>query len=132
MTINRDIKLDANGERAVEAGGFVLVSEGEAALQRLKRRLSTQLGEWFAGTDKGIDFLGLMASRPVNEDRLRAELQRNAEDVQGVDEVSQVTVELDRLTRVVSWTLSARAGVGILTVAGEGLDIVASALRVLE
>lgn len=105
-----DVGLDADGdlpERCVHITGLPLI------LQRIRRRLTTVLGEYLVDRSVGLPFFDWFAQKPPDVEAIGALCRREIETCPGVVRVSEWTGSLDRDTRSLSFTAE------VLTVDGD-------------
>jgi len=80
--------------------------------QRLKQRLLTILGEWFLDGDIGLPWFGELAQKGIAEEQVSALLLRVIAETEGVSEVVEFNLSLDRRERklMVSFRVLSPAG----------------------
>jgi hypothetical protein len=104
----KDLKLDPDTwDLAYEEGDLVIIEDQDVVEQSIKIALLTQLGEWAYDTDAGTAWIGQIMGRGVPDAAIEAEIRRVVLAVEGVTEVSDLTIVRDVLTRNVSITVYA-------------------------
>lgn len=109
-----DIKLSPSTHDLVfERDDLALFAKEEDSIrQRLKIGLSTVRGEWFLNTEKGLPITSPSFAQKGGQVVLDAYIRRFIEDFPGIQELSTYRSELDRATRIVKITFSARTTSG--------------------
>jgi hypothetical protein len=118
----RDLKLDANGDVAIESGGGVVVSGRDAIAQRLRVRLRMFRGEWYLDERLGIDYFGQVLVKSPDLQVVASIIRRAILTTEGVIRLTSYAQSLDKGSRRLSVTFSAVTTTGEpLTITEEGL-----------
>ena len=67
--------------------------------QCLKQRLLTILGEWFLNTEIGLPWFQELSQKGIEDDRVTALIMRVIAETEGVTEVVEFDLSLDRAAR---------------------------------
>lgn len=92
MTSASDIRLDSTGDLP-DVGA--LITRAELVAQRVGVRLRTWLGEWLLDKSEGIDWRGLMQSKPFPLDFVVTLLRREIDTTPGVLRTAIVSAAFD-------------------------------------
>lgn len=110
-----DLLLDDDRDLAYVDGDLVTVTGLDELLQSVQIALLTRLGEYFLDTDAGLAWGTVIFVRPAEESLIRAEIIRVCGSVDGVEEVNDVVIETNEITR------EATIDVLLRTVYGDGV-----------
>lgn len=108
-----DILLDDDGDIVVDPiNGITFVSgiDGVAQLVRIALRLFR--GEWFLDLDAGVPYLQTILGQKFNAETLREEIVKAVVVVEGVVEITELTIDFDNATREVSVAVALRTQFG--------------------
>lgn len=120
MAIRRDIMVDlTTGARVVVNGHFQLAEGRRCVAQMVAARLRTHVGEWWLNTAYGIDYRGVFLKRAPSMSEIEARLRRACLQVRGVTSVRSVSLDLDRPTRTLTFTIELQTDQGDVALAGE-------------
>lgn len=104
----KDLRLTDDGDLYVNERGDIEITD--AVIQAVKIRLRWFLGEWRINTDYGIPYYDEVfiknPSTSVLEDRIRTEILT----VDEVEAVNNVSISIDRNTRIADITFSITSG----------------------
>lgn len=92
-----------------EAGDLVLCDGVDLAAQSIRLVLLTHVGEWWADTTQGIDWVGEVFVKDPRLDVIRALIADQILSVPGVVAVGEITIDIDPTTRAATITLQATA-----------------------
>ena len=67
--------------------------------QRLKQRLLTILSEWFLNTEIGLPWFQELSQKGIDDDRVTALIMRVIAETEGVDEIVEFELDLNRRDR---------------------------------
>ncbi len=104
-----DLKLTDN-DIDMTAGDVSWVEGGEAVRQDVEMTLNTWLSETPYDTSAGVPYLQIIFKRGTTPSAIRFIIEQIIRDCDGVDDVLELSTDLDRPTRVL--TISGRARVG--------------------
>ena len=90
---------------------LTLVDDLESVMQRISQRLHFRLGEWFENQLKGTDYEPLLGATGLNELAIQA-LTAEARSVEDVDDITNVQVNLDGTTRILTYNAIAHTRYG--------------------
>lgn len=107
-----DLKLDSQGDLAIESGDLVILSGVDAIAQHLKIRLRFFLGEWFLNLDEGIPYFERVFVKSPNIPEIRALYRRAILTTPGVATIDDLTVDFDGSSRVLSVTFAGETDTG--------------------
>lgn len=108
-----DIKLDSQHDLSIEGDSLILFDRQEDSIrQRLKIGLGLVRGEWFLNIDKGLPLTSPSFSQKGSQTILDAYIRRFIEEFDGIEELLTYRSELDRATRIVKVSFSARTESG--------------------
>lgn len=95
-----DILLDLN-THDITPGDYdlPLVRGVDLIRQRLKQRILTILGEWFLDTEIGLPWFQEFSEKGVDMDRVRALIIRQIVETEGVTDLVEFDLALDKRTR---------------------------------
>lgn len=96
-----DIELDTlTHDLTLSEDGLIgQVTELDELCQSLKIAVRTYLGEWAFDTAAGVNYRGLIFTRPEDQEAIRQEIVRVVLERDGVEAVTSVTIETDPLSR---------------------------------
>lgn len=111
-----DLALDpATNDLIFDAAGDLVLCDGvDLAAQSIRLVLLTQVGEWWADTTQGIDWVGEVFVKDPRLDVIRALIADQILSVPGVVAVGEITIDIDPTTRAATITLQATAENGAL------------------
>ena len=97
-----DLAFDNLTNDLVITGGKITQVSGAAEVaQRVKLHLKRLLGEWFLNTTMGMAwYQSLLGGKNVNAVKLAVRNEMN--NVYGVSQISEISIDFDRATRTVS------------------------------
>ena len=72
-----------NGDPVVENGAFVIVEDGDAVVEMIRRRVRIFKGEWFLDIDRGPDWRNNILVKNPDPSIVAAELKTAIADVPG-------------------------------------------------
>jgi hypothetical protein len=102
------ILLDDDGDFVIDPQkGLVLIGGLTAVVQAVRYRLGLFLGEWFLNLDVGVPWYDLIGEQ-FDADRTRDAVAAAINDVPGILEVTELTVQYDNRSRTVTVTWAAR------------------------
>jgi len=97
------LKLDSDGDLAVEANALVILSDTVAeAAQRLKTKFRFFLGEWSLDPRVGFPLLQKVLVKNPNIPELRALFRETIIRDEAVDTLERLTLDFDGATRTLS------------------------------
>lgn len=67
--------------------------------QRLKQRLLTIQGEWFLNTEIGLPWFQELSQKGIEDDRVTALIMRTIAETEGVDEILEFDLGINRKDR---------------------------------
>jgi hypothetical protein len=95
-----DILLDRDShDLAVIDGDLQLVRGVDLIRQRLKQRILTISGEWFLDENIGLPWFQEFSQKGIDDERVKAAILRVIAETQGVSEVVEFDMSLDRRAR---------------------------------
>ncbi len=95
-----DILLDRNTHDIVPGDyDLPLVRDVDLIRQRLKQRILTILGEWFLDTEIGLPWFQEFSEKGVDLDRVRALIIQQIVETEGVTDLVEFNLELNKRTR---------------------------------
>ncbi len=107
-----DAALDSNGDVVIDDDGVHFISGIPAIVQLARIRMLMFLGEWFLNMGVGIPYyqelLGDASKTPGVEARAHAVFAAAILDTPGIVEILSLVVKVDRATRKMFVTWSAR------------------------
>lgn len=105
MATYTDYKLDANGDRAIENGTFVLVEDKDVIAQQMETNLKLSKKDWFLNFDEGILYFdneaGILGSKVITTAQ-EGQLQAAAENTVGVISLNNFEFDLQRTELIVT------------------------------
>ncbi len=111
-----DIKLNDSWDIDVSGTDLVLTSGREAIAQHIAQRLKTFTGEWFMDTRLGIPYFQQVFKKQPNMTVLDTIFKSEIVNTPGVLELTAFYIGIDRKTRELSISFSARTEDGPVTV----------------
>lgn len=98
-----DFKLNADGDIAL-SGGYSAdtVTAGDLVAQRIRCRLKTFRGEWFADTSFGVPYFDQILGKGNSIKSIRAVFAAEIAKVPGVVSLSRIDIAFDRQSRELS------------------------------
>jgi hypothetical protein len=114
----RDIKLDLDGDLALEHGDLALVGGStdeeniQAIAQDVRIRVRMFLGEWFLDESRGVPYHQQIFRKGARAGLVQSLLRRAIEQTPGVRVVTEMSLEANPQTRhaVATWRASTDAG----------------------
>jgi hypothetical protein len=88
-------------------GKTTMLYDADALTQILNNKLRTWLGEWFADTTVGIDYLGLFNQKTFLDRRFALLVRGILTDDARISSINSLEVAFDRTTRTISATFKA-------------------------
>lgn len=92
-------RLDANYDMTFGQGRANLADGPESVAQRVHQRLLLLKGEWFLDTDDGVPYLQEIMVKPANMPRVEYTIKRRILGTEGVSEIREFNMSLNRDTR---------------------------------
>jgi len=114
----RTFKLDDNFDRVIENNDFVVIDGIDALIQRLRVTLTTFLGECFMDKTVGIPFFQEVFQKGVSVERIAAVFKTPIIQTDGVSELLDFNLKIDKIKRSLSGDFSIRADngeIGVVT-----------------
>lgn len=93
----RDIMLDENWD--IKVGEDADINLVDSPLQEIMIRLQWFAGEWIFGTDLGVPYYEHILVKRPNEQHIRSLIKNEIMKVEAVEEVGEISIEVDRRTR---------------------------------
>jgi len=110
-----DLKLDSNGDLAIENDDFVLVDGIDAIAQDMDIRLKFFKGDWFLDTRLGIPYYEKILGQKSRLTAVKAIFRKAMETVEGVTEIVNLLVNYTGKTRRFSVSSKVRTEDGEFT-----------------
>lgn len=114
-----DLKLDDNGDLAIESGDLVLVSGIDQIKQNLKIRLRTFYGEWLFDTTRGIKFFEEIFVKQPNLSIVDSLIKQQVIETTDVTEIIEYSSEVNIVIRHLTVSLTVRTAFGDTTLLEE-------------
>lgn len=108
----RDLKLDSDGDLAIEGGDLALVGGIESIAQHVQIRLRFFLGEWFLDESRGVPFMQRIFVKAPRPGLVQSVVRKTIEGTPGVRAVTELAVTLDPRTRKARVTWRATTDLG--------------------
>jgi hypothetical protein len=108
----RDLKLDSDGDLAIEGGDLALVGGIESIAQHVQIRLRFFLGEWFLDESRGVPFMQRIFVKAPRPGLVQSIVRKTIEGTPGVRAVTELDVSIDARTRKARATWRATADLG--------------------
>jgi len=108
-----DLKFTDN-DVDLTGGDLSWVEGAEAVRQDIEMTLGTWLGETPYDKGAGVPYLQVIFKRGTTQAAIRFIIEHIIRDVDGVDDVLELSTELDRPTRVLTITGRARVGTEVV------------------
>ncbi len=102
-----DIKIDSSNDLDITTGDLQIVTAGDAVSQHLRIRLRFIRGEWFLDLRIGIPYFEEVLVKAINLMSVRGIFAEVIRDTPGVISLGDLTVDLDRSSRVLGLPFSA-------------------------
>ena len=104
LSLSLSSGLSANPVFDIEIinGKTTILYDADALAQILTNKLRTWLGEWFADTTVGIDYLGLFNQKTFLDRRFAKMIRSILIADSRVDKIDELNVAFDRSTRTIS------------------------------
>jgi hypothetical protein len=109
-----DLKLDDDGDLALEGNSLVLISGGDEVAQRLLNRLRLWRGEWFLNLNRGTPYREEIFVKRTALSRIESAIKREILTTSGVLELLEYTQDLDIATRRLTVSFKAKATDGTI------------------
>lgn len=106
------IKIDSNGDIALEKNDVVLLTGKDEIAQVLKQELRVFLGEWFLDTREGVPYYQDILKKAPDIGRIDAVLKNRILSSPGIVELLEFQVELNQ--RNLELVFKARSTEGII------------------
>lgn len=108
----RDLKLDGDGDLAVESGDLALVGGADSVAQHIRIRVRFFLGEWFLDESRGVPYLQRVFVKAPRPGLVQSVLRKAIEGTPGVRSVTELDVSTDARTRkaVATWRATTDLG----------------------
>ena len=102
-----DLKLDSSGDLALSEGGDIITTD--SITQAVRIRLLWFFEEWRLGPGLGFPYFEHLFVKNPNEMKLRHLIRETVMEVEGVTDVTEIVLHIDRKTRqaVISVTFTA-------------------------
>jgi hypothetical protein len=98
-----DILLDRDTHDIIVGDYDLPVVRGvDLIRQRLKQRLLTILGEWFLNDQIGLPWFAEFSQKGVDDDRVRALIMKTIAETEGVGQIVEFDLSLNRRSRGLS------------------------------
>jgi hypothetical protein len=104
-----DLKLDADGDLAIENGDLALVTGVDATVQFVRQRLQLFLSEWFLDESRGIDYFDRVFIRNPNPIELDSIFKTTIIESPGVLELLAFDMDIEPVSRTLTVTGRIRA-----------------------
>lgn len=108
----RDLKLDSDGDLAIESGDLALVGGIESVAQHAQIRLRFFLGEWFLDESRGVPYLQRIFVKAPRPGLVQSIVRKTIEGTPGVRAVTELAVSIDSRTRKARATWRATSDLG--------------------
>lgn len=92
-----DLKLTASGDLELSAAGDI--SATDSIVQAVRIRLLWFLDEWRLGPELGFPYFEHLFVKNPNETKLKYLIRETVMSVEGVNNVEEITISVDRKTR---------------------------------
>jgi len=102
-----DLKLDDQGDLAIENGDLVLLTGADAIRQHLKIRLRTFKGEWFLDQRLGVPYFDKILVKNPSLPQVTSLYRKVITDTPGVTALLDLAVSLDNAARRLTVTFAA-------------------------
>jgi hypothetical protein len=107
------LKLDSTGDLAYEDGQLLTVDGIDEVVQACGVAYDTRLGEYAFDTAAGVAFLEIIRRPGATDSEIVAELRRVGNRIPGVDEVREVVLTRDPLTRKLTADITIATAFGV-------------------
>jgi hypothetical protein len=107
-----DLKLDNDGDLAIEGGGPVYVEDVEAIAQHLRIRLKMFLGEWKLNPLEGIPYYQRVLEKNPDSAVISVLFRKVILGTPGIKSLDDMELELDRSARTLTLSFAATATTG--------------------
>jgi hypothetical protein len=101
----KSLKLDANGDLAMENGSFIWIDGEDAIAQQLRISIQTIKGEWFLDPEDGMD-MGPIFSKVFDENEAKNSVIEAALQVPDIVSVEDIAFTRNTVTRKMEIDLS--------------------------
>lgn len=101
------LAINEVGDIYFENGNLVLVKDEDVLVQQFKIIFGTRLGEYFLNSNEGINHEALFGNKTINEDSIRFEIMKTAEQVEGFIGFKTLDFKFDSLNRKLNISLIA-------------------------
>lgn len=113
-----------DGDLQLTDGKLTLVEGPQETAIRMRNRLFSVKGEWFADVSRGIPYFELVFVTNPNLDIIENVLTQAIESLPGVAQVEKMELTLDRRTRDLVVTTETRHEDGALIIGGTGTPFI--------
>lgn len=104
-----DILTDlTTGDRLLVNGDWALVDGRAAVAQWIAASLRTWVGEWYLNIRYGTDYRGVFFVKPFSRQAVSNQIKRVVNRVEGVLSIEGLTLELNRATRHLRFSMTVR------------------------
>ena len=104
-----DLKLDIDGDLAIESGDMVIITDKVAAIrQHVQIRLQMFQGEWFLDERLGIPYFQDILGKPTNINVIKSIYVEAILETPGIIEILDFNIDFDSLVRKVTISFQAR------------------------
>ncbi len=110
------IKLDEDGDIAIENNSFVLIEGQEEIEQNLTQRLRMFYSEWFLDLREGVPYFEQVLKKVPDPVVLDSIFKRAISQTPGIEEILEFNMDVDASTRKLSLSMRCRTRDGILTI----------------
>jgi hypothetical protein len=107
-----DLKLDTNGDIAIENDDLVLIDGVDAIAQDVEIRLTFFLGEWFLDTRLGVPWFQKILGQKPRLGAVKSLLRKAIMTTPGLLGISDFIANYDGVTRKLSVSFTGRAQSG--------------------
>jgi len=105
-------------------GKLTFLRGADETAQRLFTKFQLVKGEWFLDTRIGVAYFDLSLQKNPDLERIRRQFRSVILSESAIDEIESLTLDLDRATRVLSFTFRARHNSGAVIVGGSGAPFI--------
>jgi hypothetical protein len=114
-----DIKLDTDGDLAIEDGDVAWLDGADAVAQHIRCRLRMFKGEWFLNEDEGVPWFDEIFEKGVEDGRVVAILRKVILGTPGVTSLTSLSLTHDRAERELSVVFEAVTDLGVNIVSAD-------------
>ena len=94
-----NIKLDSDGDIAIESGEMVFITSREEIAQFISQKIKTFFGEWFLDVRLGIPYFSSILIKRVQPAVIESIFINEILATPGVVKITEFDINLDKLTR---------------------------------